>query len=395
NNLSSFGALGANIGRWRMRSNYQFLKDFNNTKNDNFKWVQTYIFTDLPGLSAKFFAGKHYTANQLFDSVRFNGISIFTDEKMLPASLRGYAPNVSGIATSNATVTVSQNGRILDQVKVAPGPFLIDNLSSSLLGTLDVKITEEDGSVREYQVSSTSIPFLTRPGMVQYKFNAGQLDPMGYKNVKNDFISTEFSWGALNNLSAFGGVFSTSDNEYYAYNVGIGLNMERFGAMSFDITQSRNKLKDVSSHTGESYRINYAKRFSNSSRLDLTGYQFSNEGFMSVNNYIDTKENPSGNHYRQKNVFTTSFTQQIPDWNADISLSYSRESYWNESKSNDTLNLSFNKTIRNDYLDNAVLSFSIGESSYTKGKRSKQAYLSLSLPLGKERDSRLQYFSSY
>ncbi|WP_142794580.1 fimbria/pilus outer membrane usher protein, partial [Klebsiella pneumoniae] len=80
---------------------------------------------------------------------------------------------------------------------------------------------------------------------------------------------------------------------------------------------------------------------------------------------------------------------------ADISLSYSRESYWNESKSNDTLNLSFNKTIRNDYLDNAVLSFSIGESSYTKGKRSKQAYLSLSLPLGKERDSRLQYFSSY
>ncbi|WP_142793400.1 fimbria/pilus outer membrane usher protein, partial [Klebsiella pneumoniae] len=93
------------------------------------------------------------------------------------------------IATSNATVTVSQNGRILDQVKVAPGPFLIDNLSSSLLGTLDVKITEEDGSVREYQVSSTSIPFLTRPGMVQYKFNAGQLDPMGYKNVKNDFIS--------------------------------------------------------------------------------------------------------------------------------------------------------------------------------------------------------------
>lgn len=395
NNLSSFSALGANIGRWRMRSNYQFLKDFNNTKNDNFKWVQTYIFTDLPGLSAKFFAGKHYTANQLFDSVRFNGISIFTDEKMLPASLRGYAPNVSGIATSNATVTVSQNGRILDQVKVAPGPFLIDNLSSSLLGTLDVKITEEDGSVREYQVSSTSIPFLTRPGMVQYKFNAGQLDPMGYKNVKNDFISTEFSWGALNNLSAFGGVFSTSDNEYYAYNVGIGLNMERFGAMSFDITQSRNKLKDVSSHTGESYRINYAKRFSNSSRLDLTGYQFSNEGFMSVNNYIDTKENPSGNHYRQKNVFTTSFTQQIPDWNADISLSYSRESYWNESKSNDTLNLSFNKTIRNDYLDNAVLSFSIGESSYTKGKRSKQAYLSLSLPLGKERDSRLQYFSSY
>ncbi|WP_309476067.1 fimbria/pilus outer membrane usher protein, partial [Escherichia coli] len=49
---------------------------------------------------------------------------------------------------------MSQNGRILNQMKVAPGPFSIDNLSSSLSGTLDVKITEEDGSIREYQVSS-------------------------------------------------------------------------------------------------------------------------------------------------------------------------------------------------------------------------------------------------
>ncbi|MEX6398279.1 fimbria/pilus outer membrane usher protein [Providencia hangzhouensis] len=61
------------------------------------------------------------------------------------------------------TVTISQNGRILNQMKVAPGPFSIDNLSSSLSGTLDVKITEEDGSIREYQVSSTNIPFLTTP----------------------------------------------------------------------------------------------------------------------------------------------------------------------------------------------------------------------------------------
>ena len=395
NNLSSFGTIGANVGRWRIRSNYQLQKDFNDNKNDNFKWVQTYIFTDLPDLSAKFFAGKYYTASQIFDSVRFNGVSIFTDDNMLPAALRGYAPNVTGTATSNATVVISQNGRILSQVKVAPGPFSIDNLSSALSGTLDVKITEEDGSVREYQISSTNIPFLTRPGMLQYKLNAGQLAPMDDKNVDNNFISTEFSWGLLNNLSAFGGLFATSDNEYYAYNAGIGLNMESLGAISFDVTQSKNHLHTTNSGTGESYRINYAKRFSNSSRLDLTGYQFSNEGFMSVNNFIYTKGNPTNLHFRQKNVFTTSFTQQIPDLNSDVSLSYSRESYWNESKSNDTLNLSFNKTIKNDFFDNALLSLSISESSYVEGKRSKQAYLSLSIPFGGEKNSRLQYFGSY
>ncbi len=163
-------------------------------------------------------------------------------------------------------------------------------MSSSLSGTLDVKITEEDGSIREYQVSSTNIPFLTRPGMVQYKLNAGQLDPMGYKNINDDFISTEASWGS-STIYLFLVVFlQPSNDEYHAYNAGVGVNMERFGAISFDITQSKNQLQDTALRTGESYRINYAKRFSNSSRLDLTGYQFSNEGFMSVNDYISLKK---------------------------------------------------------------------------------------------------------
>ena len=394
-NISSFGSVGANIGRWRLRNNYQYQKDFNNTRQNNFKWIQSYLFTDLPTLSAKIFMGKHYTSSQIFDSVRFNGISIFTDEKMLPSSLRGYAPSITGTATSNATVTISQNGRILDQVKVAPGPFSIDNLSSALSGTIDVKITEENGSVREYQISSTNIPFLTRPGMLQYKLNAGQLNPMGYKNSNNDFISTEISWGLLNNLSMYGGAFITANNEYHAYNLGTGINMENFGALSFDITQSQNKLEEAKLDNGKSYRINYAKRFSNSSRLNLTGYQFSNEGFMSVNDFIDFKDNSKNSHYRQKNVFTTSFTQQIIDLNSDISFSYSRESYWNEKEKNNAFNISFNKTIKNSYMNNALLSFSIGENRYAKGNRSKQAFLSLSIPFGEGNDSRIQYYGSY
>lgn len=396
NNLSSFGSVGANIGRWRLRSNYQYQKDFNNSQNDNFDWVQTYLFTDLPDLSAKLFIGKSYTASQLFDSVRFNGVSVYTDDNMLPPILRGYAPSVTGTATSNATVVISQNGRILNQVKVAPGPFSIDDLSSSLSGTLDVKITEEDGSVREYQVSSTSIPYLTRPGMVQYKLNAGRLNPMNYQRVDNDFLSSEFSWGTFNNVSTFGGVFATSDNEYHAYSVGIGANMERFGAVSADITQSKNKINKSNASTGESYRINYAKRFSNTSRLDLTGYQFSNESFMSVSSFINEKENPTNSNYRKKNVFTTSFTQQIPYVDTDVRVSYSRENYWNESRNNNTLNVSANTVINNDYFSNALLSLSLSESSYVQGQRAKQAYLSISLPLGdRERRSRLQYFGSY
>jgi outer membrane usher protein FimD/PapC len=396
NSLSSYGTAGVNIGPWRLRSNYQYQKS-NSKQNqqDNLQWVQTYAFTDIPALASKFFIGQHYTSSNIFDSVRFKGASAFSDDNMLPAILRGYAPRVTGTATSNATVIISQNGRIINQVKVSPGPFSIDNLSSALSGTLDVKVEEEDGSVRQFQVVTTAIPFLTRKGMVRYKVNTGQLDPLNAQDINSRFISGELSWGMLNNVSAYGGLFSTTGNEYKAYNLGLGANMGNLGALSFDVTQSRSHVIEAAPRQGESYRMSYAKRFSDSSRLNLTGYQFSNEGYMSVNNFIETKERKRDALYRQKNLFSTSFTQQLPDWNADISLNYSRTTYWNREKSHDNLNLSYSKTLNNEWMKDTLLSLSVSQSISTKENRAKQAYLSLSIPFGGDANSRLQYFGSY
>ncbi|MET1477617.1 fimbria/pilus outer membrane usher protein [Burkholderia sola] len=39
---------------------------------------------------------------------------------------RGYAPVIRGVATSNAHVAVSQNGAVLYETNVAPGPFEIN-----------------------------------------------------------------------------------------------------------------------------------------------------------------------------------------------------------------------------------------------------------------------------
>lgn len=48
---------------------------------------------------------------------------------MLPDSLRGYAPEVRGMAGSNARVSVWQGKQQIYQTTVPPGPFVIDNLS--------------------------------------------------------------------------------------------------------------------------------------------------------------------------------------------------------------------------------------------------------------------------
>ncbi|MEX6395767.1 fimbria/pilus outer membrane usher protein [Providencia hangzhouensis] len=78
---------------------------------------EVYAFRDIASLSAKLFAGEIFIKSDLFDSVRFKGVSMFTDESMMPPNLRGYAPQITGVAASNATVTLSQNGRIISQVQ--------------------------------------------------------------------------------------------------------------------------------------------------------------------------------------------------------------------------------------------------------------------------------------
>lgn len=68
-------------------------------------------------------------------------------------------PQITGIAQTNATVTVSLADRVIYQSKVPPGPFVIQDLNQSVQGTLDVKVTEEDGRVSTFQVSAESCRF--------------------------------------------------------------------------------------------------------------------------------------------------------------------------------------------------------------------------------------------
>ena len=51
-----------------------------------------------------------------------------------------------GLAKTNAKVVIKQNGFVIHQVNVAPGPFLIQDLNpTSISGDLLVTIEENDG----------------------------------------------------------------------------------------------------------------------------------------------------------------------------------------------------------------------------------------------------------
>ncbi|WP_262232304.1 fimbria/pilus outer membrane usher protein, partial [Escherichia coli] len=97
------------------------------------------------------------------------GVRLASDERMLPGSLRGYAPAVRGIANSNAKVTIYQNAHILYETTVPAGPFVINDLyPSGYAGDLLVKITESNGQTRMFTVPFAAVAQLIRPGFSRW-----------------------------------------------------------------------------------------------------------------------------------------------------------------------------------------------------------------------------------
>ncbi|HCJ8380690.1 TPA: fimbria/pilus outer membrane usher protein, partial [Escherichia coli] len=236
-NLNAYGTTGINAGSWRLRSDYQLNNTDSEDSHEQSGGIsRTYLFRPLPQLGSKLTLGETDFSSNIFDGFSYTGAALASDDRMLPWELRGYAPQISGIAQTNATVTISQSGRVIYQKKVPPGPFIIDDLNQSVQGTLDVKVTEEDGRVNNFQVSAASTPFLTRQGQVRYKLAAGQPRPsMSHQTENETFFSNEVSWGMLSNTSLYGGLLLSGD-DYHSAAMGIGQNMLWLGALSFDVT---------------------------------------------------------------------------------------------------------------------------------------------------------------
>ncbi|WP_251274134.1 fimbria/pilus outer membrane usher protein, partial [Enterobacter hormaechei] len=88
-------------------------------------------------------------------------------------SLRGYAPEIRGMARTNAKVTVRQNSAIIYETTVSPGEFVINDLyPTGFGGDLTVTVREADGNENFFLVPYTAMPQLIRPGSYRYSFTA-------------------------------------------------------------------------------------------------------------------------------------------------------------------------------------------------------------------------------
>ncbi|HGM5493180.1 TPA: fimbria/pilus outer membrane usher protein [Serratia fonticola] len=380
-NTSLNGTTGFNLGPWRARADFQG----NNARggatenNSQFDWSRVYLYRAIPRLASTLMLGESFFTSDIFDSFRYTGISMATDERMLPPNLRGYAPEVAGIARTNAKVTVSQQGRVIYQTTVASGPFRIQDLNSSVNGRLDVKIEEQDGTQQSFQVDTATIPYLTRPGTLRYKTAVGQPSDFNHNTEGPVFASGEASWGVSNSWSLYGGAIAS--NSYNALSMGLGRDLFALGAVSADITQSfASDLPDRGSYSGKSYRVSYAKRFDKlDSEITFAGYRFSERNYMTMSQYINSRYH-GGTLANDKAMYTITANKNFQDARIGLYLNYSHQTYWDQRTSD------YYSIAGSRYFDAfSMKDFSINltaSRTQNEGKNDNAVYLSLSVPLG-------------
>lgn len=381
--VSGNGTTGFNIDAWRFRANWQGSYNHTtgvaNSTRQNWDWNRYYAYRAISSLRSKLTIGENYLNSDIFDSFRYIGASLVSDDTMLPPNLRGYAPEVTGVAKTNAKVTISQKGRVVYETNVAAGPFRIQDLNTATSGELDVKITEQDGSTRSFMVNTANIPYLTRPGLVRYKFALGKPTDYRRHSQGSAFSENEFSWGVNNGWSLYGGSVLGGSN-YNSLAAGIGRDLLAFGALSFDITTSRANLPHYGKKIGNSYRLNYSKHFDKyDSQVTFAGYRFTERNFMSMSQYMDARYR-NGIYNSARELYTVTLNKQFIDQNLSANLNYSHQTYW-DRPANDNYELTVSSYFDVGRFKNISLSISGFRNIYNDTK-DDGLYLGLSLPWG-------------
>lgn len=416
-NVFASARLGANAGPWRLRSHlthsrfeYSGGNNSSATTNTQTYFSNTTLSRDIRALRSTLLVGESSTGSDVFDGVPFKGVQLTSNEQMLPSQLRGYAPAISGVANSNARVTIRQNGNIVYEAYVAPGPFYINDIQQAgLSGDYDVTVTEADGTERQFVVPYSSLPVMLRPGGWKYEVASGRYNGnLTTSSRRSDFILGTAVYGLHNDVTVYGGALLTKD--YQSLSAGTGVSLGDFGAVSTDVTHSSAKFiysNQVASSserkTGQSYRIRYSKSLmATGTSVDLTALRYSTEHFYNFSEFnsqgyrLEDGLSP-WTLQRRRSSFQTQLSQQMQQYGS-LHFRANRDDYWGSSRTLTGLSMGYSnsfkgvsygvnynidrvKDSRNNWPENRQLSFnlSVPFSLFTQGRDLQSIYATYSM----------------
>ncbi|MBV7576694.1 fimbrial biogenesis outer membrane usher protein [Pseudomonas sp. PDM32] len=369
---------GLNLGIWRLRQRSAL--NWNNETGKAYQAVTSYAQRDIDSLGSELTVGDVFSDGEMYDSVATRGVQLATDDRMLPDSLRGYAPVVRGVAATNAQVTVRQNGFIIQQTSVAPGAFEITDLNpASQSGDLEVTVTEADGQEKQFIVPFSSVSRSLREGASRYTATVGQARNLSYGSTPT-VAQVTYQRGLSNLVTGYVGM--SASEGYGAAVLGGVLNSE-YGAIGADITASKTELASKA-FAGQSARVTYNKVLQNTgTNFTLAAYRYSTEGYFGVRDALNARDQlqqKGGNHtnaFRHaRSRAQLNVSQRIND-RSRLYLNASVQNYWNSPDSDKQFQSGYSQTFN---WGSAGVSASRTKDMY--GGSSTQYMVNFSMPLG-------------
>lgn len=336
--------------------------------------------------------GKTYTESPWFDSFKYNGLSVTQEKRMYPDAYNVYMPVVEGTATTASVVKVYQNGNIIYQTNVPPGPFAIrDLMPTGSRSNLNV-IVENNGHLAEsFTVPFTSISDMLRADTAEWYFSTGDTDIDGVEQQER-FFEGSIAYGLNNYLTTYGGWILSKD--YQSLLGGVALAIPFLGSFSFDTENANSEVGPDEHYHGQRYKLSYSRYFSTKTNLTLAAYYYNTDNYLSYSDQVKMNDLAlrglsTESYSRSKQSFNIHLQQPLPDGFGNLALDGYWKRYWNSDKASNqysitwsgiyqgaTLSVSGRKT---EYIENTIQNYY--DDSNDKHSRSQNSVdLSISIP---------------
>ncbi len=326
---SAYGsvALDMNVGRWVLSSSMNGSRDSDG--KTNFAVRDATLSTALSSVRGDLKLGKSWTRNDQFSDFGFYGVSLRSNSNMTPWESRGYAPLISGVATTTSRITITQNGYTMYSRVVQPGPYELNDVRPVGNGDLEVTVEDANGRKTVTRYPVTTLPTLLRPGEILYDFSVG-------RRSSNGDIARPFADGGkgvfwLGSLAYGLGSTTLSSatilhNRYQTGGITLTQSLGVLGAMSVGGSMSHAEYDDKVVKRGHSISAKYAKSFADTTNLHLMAYRYQSKGYVEFANF---EPQDRYTRYNQKSRYEMQVTQRLP-WNANLGVSAWREDYWSQ-----------------------------------------------------------------
>lgn len=364
---------GLNMGAWRVRNTAIW-------SNNRWDSTNTYVTRNLLLFGgSRFTLGQYWSNSLLFDTFQFKGVTLESDDSMLPESMKGFAPTIRGIAKTDARVEVKQNGFTVYEDWVPPGRFEIRDLHpTTASGDLQVNIYESTGEVRSFQEPYSAVPVMQREGQVKYTVSSG-IYGGNAESANPEFVQSTLAYGMSTRLTAYAGIIAAAD--YFSWGTGMGFGLGYFGSLSTDFvrTQGHPQKSSVDKELKSGYmHMQYAKIIQpTSTGVTVESYFYNNKSYRSFSDF-NSRVYDGNNRFNLQRKMNATISQPLPAELGEIFFSSSINKYWEEQKSDTSFTLGYTLYYKDVSYN---LTFAQTRSTESSGN-DRQVALSVQIPLG-------------